>query len=369
MPVQMLRHLPVTATVLFLGLSGAGAQNIATRVPTAQLVRAVPVELPGQIDSNSPAVWEIVDGTPTLIVLTSVAGQPHRAAGIRIGALDEMGPVGFSRRPPHGVWMEAVLADVDGSWYGYYHNEIPADELCGDPARVVPRIGAARSTDFGATWEDLGVILETPARTHVCDSQNHYFVGGVGDFSAVLDQHSRDVYFFYSQYVSREWGQGVAVARMAWADRDEPAGRLATWTRGVWLPARTFQMADEDDARWLYPVASPIYPVAESWHRDGPDVDAFWGPSVHWNTHLQQYVMLLNRAKDMQWTQEGIYVAFSPALEDPAQWSAPRKILDGGGWYPQVLGIEPGTGTDKLAGALARLFVSGRSEYLIRFAY
>ena len=40
----------------------------------------------------------------------------------------------------------------------------------------------------------------------------------------------------------------------------------------------------------------------------------FWGPAIHWNTYLEQYVMLLNRAKDDQFGQEGIYVSFSPTL-------------------------------------------------------
>lgn len=358
------RHRLATGLVLILGLA-AGAQP-PPRAPAVTLLRATPLALPGEVDSNSPAVWELIEGAPRLHVLTSAAGQPSRAVGSRLSALGRPAPVAFSGRPDHGVWIEAVLPDVDGTWYGYYHNEVPA-EACGDPARVVPRIGAVRSTDFGATWEDLGIVLEAPKFTHDCASENHYFMGGVGDFSAILDAESRYVYFFYSQYVSRDWGQGVAVARLAWADRDDPVGRVSPWARGVWMPAREMAVAGSDETTWLYPIATPIYRAAESWHRDGPAVDAFWGPSVHWNTHLQQYVMLLNRARDMNWSQEGIYVAFSPSLDNPLQWSAPQKLLDGGRWYPQVIGIEIGTGTDRTAGAAARLFVGGRSDYLIQF--
>jgi hypothetical protein len=32
--------------------------------------------------------------------------------------------------------------------------------------------------------------------------------------------------------------------------------------------------------------------------------------------------MLLNRAKDEQFSNEGIYVSFAPSLEDPAAWRA-----------------------------------------------
>lgn len=98
--------------------------------------------------------------------------------------------------------------------------------------------------------------------------------------------------------------------------------------------------------------------------------DAFWGPSVHWNTYLQQYVMLLNRARGKGWIQEGIYVSFSADLADPRSWSQPLKVLDGGAWYPQVMGQDDELkGTDKLAGRRARFFMKGVSEYEIEFSH
>jgi hypothetical protein len=104
-----------------------------------------------------------------------------------------------------------------------------------------------------------------------------------------------------------------------------------------------------------------------SWHSRAESVDSFWGPSVHWNTFLNQYVMLLNRAVDFSWAQEGVYVSFSPELDDPAKWSEPVKIIDGGPWYPQVMGLERDRGTDKIAGSVARLFLGGRSDYYLVF--
>jgi hypothetical protein len=79
--------------------------------------------------------------------------------------------------------------------------------------------------------------------------------------------------------------------------------------------------------------------------------------------------MLLNRAQDAHWRQEGIYVAFGKALEDPASWSQPRRLMAGGQWYPQVIGTEVGVGTDKLAGVRARFFMAGRSQYFIQFSH
>jgi len=232
---------------------------------------------------------------------------------------------------------------------------------------MLPRIGAARSRDRGATWEHLGVVLEAPPRTYNCRTNNAYFVGGVGDFSVQLDRESRDLYFFYSLYLRTPFSQGVGVSRLAWADRDAPEGNIAIWRSGAWLPAATDRTHIGEQPRWMYPAASPIFPAVEPWHDDDTIVDAFWGPSVHWNTYLSRYVMLLSRAKDVEYRQEGVYVSFASSLEDPREWSAPVKVLNGGTWYPQVFGLEEAGGTDKTAGEWARFFMLGKSRHLIRF--
>ena len=41
--------------------------------------------------------------------------------------------------------------------------------------------------------------------------------------------------------------------------------------------------------------------------------------------------------------------------------------MNGGSWYPQVIGGEHGVGTDRLAGRRARFFMTGRSERIIEF--
>ncbi len=120
--------------------------------------------------------------------------------------------------------------------------------------------------------------------------------------------------------------------------------------------------------RWIYPAAAPIFPATESWHDADKVVDAYWGPSVHWNTYLRQYVMLLSKARNTDYEQEGVYVSYAPTLGDPRLWSAPSKILSGGAWYPQVLGLEEGTGTDKVAGEWARFFMMGSSNHFLRFS-
>lgn len=333
----------------------------SSATPIATLTRALPLAFPSHSDSNSPALWDVVDGRPWLFVLTSVAGYATRHAGPNPSRLTTVGTSRFLNPPGHGTWFEAVVPDADGTWYGFYHNEWP-DEVCPGDRRTIPRIGAARSEDFGATWQDLGVVLEAPPNTHDCDSANLYFVGGVGDFSVALDRQQRWLYIFFSQYASRRPVQGVSVARLPWASRDNPAGQADVWFRNqTWIPARRLASGG-----WAYAGGTPIYRASDDWHED-QTVDAFWGPSVHWNTHLQQFVMLLNRARDSSWTQDGIYVAFAPTLETPDQWSAPQLLLTGGRWYPQVLGTEVAAGTDKQAGEFARFFMGGRSDYIVQF--
>jgi hypothetical protein len=50
--------------------------------------------------------------SPRLHVLTYVDGQPRLARGFDVRSLGPAMPVAFSVRPPHGVWMEAVVPDA-----------------------------------------------------------------------------------------------------------------------------------------------------------------------------------------------------------------------------------------------------------------
>jgi hypothetical protein len=348
--------------------------NGASSGPTATLLRTPSVTLTGEVDSNSPAVWDLINGELTFVVLTSVAGRPSRASGASLRALSPPTSVVISPWPGEGVWMEAIVRADEGTWYGFYHNERAAVP-CGSTTLVTPRIGMARSTDYGLSWINLGILIEAPSTTYDCNTLNKYFAGGVGDLSAALDRDGNFVYLYFSQYGEEVANQGVAAARLLWADRNAPVGKTDIWSGGAWIPAGRIrrgtmsQLLSGIDAmwmRWALPAATPIFPTKNSWHGTDTAVDAFWGPSIHWNTHLERYVMLLNRAKDETFAQEGIYVSFNHDLGNPAGWSSPARIVEGGTWYPQVMGIEPG-GTDTEAGQLARFFLRGRSDFLIRF--
>jgi hypothetical protein len=367
------RHLGMTLAIsmAFAACRSPEVFGQDTRQPVATLTPAAPIRLPGAVDSNSPAVWLLEGGEPQLRVLTSTSGWPSLAVGAGLGRLGPATPVGWINHPGHGVWMESVITDDFGTWYGFYHNEIPA-ELCDREDRMLPRIGAARSHDAGVTWEDLGPILEAPPGWHECATPNRYFVGGVGDVSVVLDQEGKYLYLFFSQYSRYAWAQGVAQARLLWAARDEPVGRVEVRADDIWRPATHHMEVDEagqQHASWVYDPGTPLLPVLHPWHDADRATDAFWGASVHWNTHLQQYVMLVNRTKDEQFGQEGIYVAYTPTLEDPGAWTVPTRLIGGGSWYPQVVGLQQGQGTDAVAGARARYFQGGVSNYFIDFAY
>jgi hypothetical protein len=251
-------------------------------------------------------------------------------------------------------WIEATHKAKDDKLYMWYHNEPP---LPG--GRTAPRIGAMVSTDNGLNWRDMGIVVEAPPGSHNEASANKYFVGGNGDFTVVAGRENEYLYVYTSTYHKDTAEQGVAVARMRYEDRDAPDGKVFKWHKRQWTEPG------------LGGHVTPIFTGKTDWHR--PDADAFWGPSIHWNTHLATWVMLLNRAKDKDWTQEGIYVSFSPDLGDPTGWTQPTKILDAGAlekskWYPQVVGIDAAKReTDALAGKTARLFVAGVSKWEIVF--
>jgi len=309
---------------------------------------------PGDIDCSSPAHW---DGQ-TLYMFYST-GHPFRSSGPDIFHLSRPSQrVKFDNEAGWtmgGRWIESSHKAGDGRLYMWYHNEPPLAT-----GRTAPRIGTMVSTDNGLNWRDLGIVLEAPQGSNNLQSANTYFVGGNGDFAVIADRNREYLYFFISTYNKDMAEQGVAVARMRYEDRDGPSGKVFKWHKGEWSEPG------------LGGHVTVIFPGRIDWHR--PDCDAFWGPSIHWNTHLNAWVMLLNRAKDKDWAQEGIYISFNPELSDATGWTKPEKILDAkdlekSKWYPQVVGIDSaGRQTDKLAGKTARLFVAGVSMWEIVFS-
>lgn len=249
-----------------------------------------------------------------------------------------------------GKWIESVWRAPSGDFYGWYH----AEEIGVCPTRLfVPHIGALVSRDHGKTWRCLGAVLEAPDNEVDCDYRNGFLAGGYGDFCVIPDREQRYFYFHFSSYVASERAQGIAVARCPIDQRETPVGKVEVWQGHVWMPFRQT-------------LPRPIWPVARGWRHVDPD--SFWGPAVHYNRDLGAYVMLLNHTQhgtsDIR--QEGIFVSFNERIEDPTGWSAPVRVVSGGVWYPEAVGLGPDDG-DTLAGAAVRFFMSGFSAWTIRF--
>jgi hypothetical protein len=302
---------------------------------------------PDSTDSNSPALW----AGDTLFLFNSCSGV-RRSSGADLFNLKKIITPELDNFADGYYWIESTWKDEDGTIYAWYHNE--PQGICPGNNLTAPRIGAAVSYDNGRTFKNLGFIIET-RDTINCNAKNGFDAGGNGDFSVLPDSAREYFYFYFSIYAGDISEQGVAVARMRFVDRQAPVNKVWKWREGGW------------NEPGLKGRATPIFPASKNWAEAA--TDAFWGPSIHWNTHINRYVILLNRAKGPPgYAQEGIYVTFNPDIADPFGWTTPARIFNGGTWYPQVMGIDSTRKeTDKIAGRVARLFIGGASEWEILF--
>jgi hypothetical protein len=305
------------------------------------------------VDGNSPAE-RLADGR--LLIFNSWQ-YPWRSVGIDMFQMlrSERVTIFNTAAIPGSLWLEATYRDYDGTLFGWYHNEI--DPGCPERDWLrVPQIRQMVSRDNGYTWEDQGVVLAASGDSFQCDSENYYFAGGHGDFSVIFQPVTGYFYFYFTTYHRDHAEQGLAVARLAYRDRFEPVGKVWKWDGAGW------------DEPGVEGRAAAFFQPASDWHQLNPD--AYWGPAIHYNTALRQYVMLLNRAVDEQWGTEGFYLSFNPNISNPLGWSTPQRlpleVNNSFQAYPQVFGLGA-DGTDKLAGAVARLFLSGQSDWEIVF--
>jgi hypothetical protein len=314
-----------------------------------------PGDQTGGTDCNSPCWWQ----GGQMHILNST-GHPFRSFGPDVEHLGPSSPIVYTSSRAGGRWIESVHQEPDGTLYGWYHYEptdrIPEEVQEGRPNRLTaPDIGAVVSRDNGVTWDDIGIIIEGGKDTLNFDTVNYFFAGGNGDFSVILDRNGEYFYFALGTYYRDVSQQGVTLARMRFADLANPVGKVSKWYNGGWNSAG------------LGGPVTPILPAVSDWN--GPTPDTFWGPSVHWNTAIQRYVILLNRAIGTRWEREGLYVCLTADISQPESWTAPVRLMDAPGWYPQVVGLDAAKGeTEREAGKRCRLFVHGWSRHILEFS-
>lgn len=255
-------------------------------------------------------------------------------------------------------WFESILPAEDGTLYGFYHSE--EKNPCGFYIKS-PEIGMTKSTDQGRTWVNMGIVLKADDNQNDCSAANGFFSNGAGDFAAIYDREKKFVYILFSNYPMQDriHNQGVAAARIAVPDLDNPVGKVFKWYNGSYSePGIDGQ-------------ATPFFRTFKDF--TAPDPDSYWGPSVHYNNFLKKYVMVMTRTKGGNstkalWPTEGIYMSTNEDLSDPNGWSAPTKIVHGGNWYPQFIGFNRNAADSSTEmGEWGRFFMEGRSYYIVRF--
>ncbi|MBS1874741.1 MAG: hypothetical protein JSU00_16110 [Acidobacteria bacterium] len=317
---------------------------LAVKGQTVSVQPAESADFPAVVDSNSPAYW--FDGQMYVFNSLNTAVRSVRQSPAQYAKSRAV----FVQGEDKWRWIESAWAAPDGKIYAWYHTE--PQEVCPGLPLTAPEIGEMVSDD-GISFTDLGTIVRS-GDVPDCATANRYFAGGSGDFTVIPDRNGEYFYILYTNYGGALEGQGVSEARLAVADVADPQGRVFKFYNGDWTEPG------------LGGRQTPVFPARADWASNSPE--SFWGPSVHWNTVLQQYVVLLNHvAGDVLWSQEGVYMAFNPDVANPLAWTLPAKLLDGVGWYPQVIGDADGE-TDSLAGATARLYVMGHSEWRLTFS-
>ncbi len=328
--------------ILLAGVVVAGGWAQSVKVTSSS-----PITMPAAVDSNSPSFWasnqlNLFNSTHNGVILSSGVGQ---------STLKEAGAARMNMISGRPYWLESVWVDPAGPIYAWYHQEF-APCAAGNYL-AEPRIGAVISYDGGKTFLDMGSVISS-GEPNDCNAKNGYTAGGVGDFSVILDRQHKYFYFIYSSYAGELENEGICVARMPYASRAFPVGAVQKYYDGAWSEPG---MGGRD---WAIMRATALWQNA--------DANSYWGPSIHWNTYLNEYVMLLNHSCcSPGYPQEGVYISYNGDPANPKGWSAPALLLHNEGWYPQVFGNAVNSGTDSNAGQTPRLYIDGKSSWQLTF--
>ncbi len=214
----------------------------------------------------------------------------------------------------NGLWIMSVFKQQDRKFIGFFHAE-DQDKYDDGTGTMVNRLwksmAVTYSTDEGATWAKNQQILSSPKL-----DQPH---GGHGDGSVVWDKcSSRWVMFYQHSYLSA-------------AMSEDPNGAPGTWKK-FYNGAFTEPGLGGMDS-----------PFDTSPQLAGPN------PSVHWNTYLGQWIMVVPG-----WAPPSMYISSSVDL---VHWSSPQVLIQAPAadheiWYPTIVGAQG----DMLAGETATLY-------------
>ncbi len=225
-------------------------------------------------------------------------------------AKEVYGGRGNWERPDNGgSWLMSVFRLEEEHLIGFSHMEDHWYPHAGNDI-AWKSIGVTRSADDGISWSETRQII-TSAR----EKPEEPTWGGAGDCCAVWDgKNARWVLFYQENFLC------MAISH-------DPLGAPGTWYkyfRGSFSSPGLGGPSTPSPGRVTVPGSNP---------------------SVHWNTHLESWVMVWH-----SWEGD-IYISYSPDLE---HWELPCLLLSGGNslcWYPTVIGE-----TDTLAGQTAKLY-------------
>ncbi len=214
----------------------------------------------------------------------------------------------------NGLWIMSVFKQQDQKFIGFFHAEDQDQYDSGNgqmATRLWKSMAVSYSPDEGASWVKNQQILSTPKL-----AQSH---GGHGDGSVVWDKcNARWVMFYQHSWLSA-------------AMSEDPNGAPGTWKK-LYNGAFTEPGLGGLDG-----------PFDTSPQLAGPN------PSVHWNTYLGQWIMVVPG-----WAPPSTYITSS---RDLVHWTSPQVLMaapapDHELWYPTIVG----SGGDTLAGEHATLY-------------
>lgn len=211
-----------------------------------------------------------------------------------------------------GSWLMSVFRQDGDNLVGFYHAEDHWDRTTNPEGIAWKSLARTTSNDNGFTWTEGEQII-----TSASPKPETPTWGGAGDNCVIWDHKNNRWISYYQEH----W------LRMAVSYDIE--GKPGTWFK---------YYNGEFNEPGLEGRSSPIPGLMS---KPGGN------PSVHFNTYLEQFVMVWH-----SWVTTSIYISTS---NDGIDWAEPKLLEPNSGsrraWYPTIIGT-----SDTSAGKIARLY-------------